>query len=307
LYKKISEHSVMFFQNHQPSESGPWPHRPNPACGKKEPPVNRTYVHGYDAVESRRLDDQARTLEALLHHDTRYPDGSRVLEAGCGTGAQTAILIRRCPGACIRAVDIAADAIARARQRLDNLGIGGVRFDQADCTRLPYADNCFDHVFVCFMLEHLKRPRDVLLELRRVLKPGGSLTAIEGDHGSFYCYPQTPASEKVVRCLIDLQAAAGGDALIGRRLYPLLVRAHFADVSVTPRVVYADPSRPEWEQGFSRNTFIAMVAGVEQAAIAAGMIAAAAWRRGISDLEATIGQGTFHYTFFKAVGHKPDT
>ncbi len=271
-----------------------------------EQTLNRSYVHGYDPVESGRLDDQARTLEELLHHDTRYPDGSRVLEAGCGTGAQTTILARRSPGALKTAVDIAADSIAEARQRLGLLGSEGVRFDRADCARLPYADSCFDHVFVCFMLEHLSRPGDVLLELRRVLKPGGSLTVIEGDHGSFYCYPQTPASEKVVRCLIDLQAAGGGDALIGRRLYPLLVRAHFEDLRVTPRVVYVDPSRPEWEQGFSRHTFIAMVAGVEQDAIGQGMIDAATWRQGIDDLAATIGRGTFHYTFFKATGRKSD-
>jgi SAM-dependent methyltransferase len=253
-------------------------------------------------VESGRLDDQARTLEGLLHHDTQYPADSRVLEAGCGTGAQTAILARRSPGAGITAVDIAGASLAEAGKRLKSLGIEGVHFVQADCAGLPYADSRFDHVFVCFMLEHLARPENVLLELKRVLKPGGSLTVIEGDHGSFYCYPQTPAALKVVRCLIDLQAAAGGDALIGRRLYPLLTQARFDDVRVSPRVVYADPGRPEWEQGFSRQTFIAMVAGVEQDAIAAGMIDAAAWRQGISDLEATIGRGTFHYTFFKAVG-----
>lgn len=50
------------------------------------------YVHGYDIRERRRLQDRASTLVALLHSDTRYPDGSRVLEAGCGVGAQTVTL-----------------------------------------------------------------------------------------------------------------------------------------------------------------------------------------------------------------------
>jgi ubiquinone/menaquinone biosynthesis C-methylase UbiE len=266
--------------------------------------MRHSYVHGYDRAESVRLNDQARTLEELLHHDTGYPSGSQVLEAGCGTGAQTAILARRSPGARITAVDISKGSLAEARRRVDALGIGTVRFEQADCTRLPYADNHFGHVFVCFMLEHLARPGQVLRELRRVLKPGGSLTAIEGDHGSFYCYPQTRAARRVVRCLIDLQAAAGGDALIGRRLYPLLARAGYQEVRVTPRVVYVDPSRPEWEEGFSRQTFIAMVSGAEAAALAQGLIEPAAWRRGIADLEATIGRGTFHYTFFKAIARK---
>ncbi len=267
--------------------------------------MNRSYVHGYDTVESGRLDDQARTLEDLLHHDTRYPAGSRVLEAGCGTGAQTAILARRSPGARITAVDIAADSLAAARERLAAMGGRDVHFQQADCVRLPFADHHFDHVFICFVLEHLAHPENVLRELKRVLKPGGSLTVIEGDHGSFYCYPQTQAARRVVRCLIDLQDACGGDALIGRRLYPLLLRVCFDSVRVTPRVVYVDPSRPAWEEGFSRNTFIAMVTGVEKAAIDAGLIDPDAWRQGIDDLKATIGQGTFHYTFFKAIARGP--
>lgn len=266
--------------------------------------MKRSYVHGYTAVESGRLHDQARTLEDLLHGDTHYPADRQVLEAGCGTGAQTAILARRSPGAHITAVDIAAASLQEAMRRIQARSIETVRFERADCARLPHADNCFDHVFVCFMLEHLTRPGEILQELKRVLKPGGSLTAIEGDHGSFYCYPQTPAARQVVRCLIDLQAAGGGDALIGRRLYPLLAGARLQEVRVSPRVVYVDPSRPEWEQGFSRDTFIAMVAGVEQAALEQGLIDPPTWHRGIDDLNATIGQGTFHYTFFKAIGRK---
>ncbi len=267
--------------------------------------MKRSYVHGYDTDECGRLEDQARTLEDLLHHGTHYAAGTRVLEAGCGTGAQTVILAHRSPGARITAVDISADSLAAARQRLKALDSANVEFHLADCTRLPFDDDRFDHVFVCFVLEHLVRPESVLQELKRVLKPGGSLTVIEGDHGSFYCYPQTLAGRRVVDCLIDLQAACGGDALIGRRLYPLLHQVCFEDVRVVPRVVYVDPSRPAWEEGFSRNTFIAMVSGVKKAAIDRGLIDPGGWQQGIADLVATIGRGTFHYTFFKAVARGP--
>ncbi len=47
----------------------------------------RSYVHGYSEREHRRLHDQSQTLAELLHHDTLYPAGSRVLEAGSGVGA----------------------------------------------------------------------------------------------------------------------------------------------------------------------------------------------------------------------------
>jgi cyclopropane fatty-acyl-phospholipid synthase-like methyltransferase len=53
-----------------------------------------TYVHGYSDSEAARLGDQADALAELLHHDTHYPAGDRVLEAGCGVGAQTVHLLR---------------------------------------------------------------------------------------------------------------------------------------------------------------------------------------------------------------------
>src|ERR1700730_3344191 len=60
-------------------------------------PMGDTYVHGYDHRENRRLQDQAGTLVELLHRDTQYPAGNRVLEAGCGVGAQTLTLALRSP------------------------------------------------------------------------------------------------------------------------------------------------------------------------------------------------------------------
>jgi cyclopropane fatty-acyl-phospholipid synthase-like methyltransferase len=72
------------------------------------------YVHGYDDREARRLTDQADTLVELLHHDTRYPPGERVLEAGCGVGAQTVTLAANSPGAAITSIDISAPSLAEA-------------------------------------------------------------------------------------------------------------------------------------------------------------------------------------------------
>ena len=63
--------------------------------------MQKTYVHGYDQRESRRLQDQASTLVELLHSDTLYAEGSHVLEAGYGIGAQTVTLAKNSPNAAI--------------------------------------------------------------------------------------------------------------------------------------------------------------------------------------------------------------
>ncbi|PBC61735.1 methyltransferase type 11 [Streptomyces sp. Tue6028] len=265
------------------------------------------YVHGYSAHESRRLGDQADTLAALLHSGTAYPAGSKVLEAGCGVGAQTLHLVARSPGARFTAVDVSAESLAQARAHVStHAPAAQVTWQQADLFELPFPDGEFDHVFVCFVLEHLAHPRKALAALRRVLRPGGSLTVIEGDHGSTFFHPDSAFAHAAVDCLVRLQSTAGGDALIGRRLHPLVTAAGYEQVVVRPRTVSTDRSRPALVNGFTRSTFIAMIESVRQDALAAGLTTPADWDRGIDDLRrAAADDGTFHYTFFKAVAVNP--
>jgi SAM-dependent methyltransferase len=263
------------------------------------------YVHGYHARESERLQDQAGSLVELLHSDTAYAPGSTVLEAGCGTGAQTVTLARNSPGARITSVDISPQSLDEARTRVEAAGLTNVELRQADIFALPFAPESFDHVFVCFVLEHLRHPQDALTTLMALLKPGGTLTAIEGDHGSTYFHPDSAAAHDAIACLVELQRRGGGDANIGRRLYPLLVSAGLQDVHVSPRMVYVDSSRPKLVDGFTRKTFTAMIEGVREAALAAGLSTAEAFDRGIRDLRRTAeADGVFCYSFFKGVGEK---
>ena len=264
------------------------------------------YVHGYYPEENLRLHHQADTLVELLHGDTGYPPGSTVLEVGCGVGAQTITLARQSPGAEITSVDISVESLAQAERRLDAAGISTVTLLPADVFTLPHDDGplaagSFDHVFVCFLLEHLTRPAEALIRLRRMLKPGGTLTVIEGDHGSTYFHPDSEAAHEAINCQVNLQRMAGGDAMIGRRLYPLLASAGYQDVTVSPRMVYVDASRPDLVVGFIRQTFIAMVAGVREPAVKAALIGADRFDAGLRDLERTTeADGVFCYTFFKA-------
>lgn len=260
------------------------------------------YVHGYSNREGQRLLDQASSLVELLHWDTAFPPGSTVLEAGCGVGAQTITIARASPRAQICSVDISEHSLRLARARIADAGSSNVAFLQGDIFTLPFAPQTFNHVFVCFVLEHLRDPLAALTSLKQLLKPGGTITAIEGDHGSTYFHPDSPDAHRAIQCLIDLQARGGGDALIGRRLYPLLVEAGFRSVTVSPRMVYVDASRPALVDGFTRKTFNAMVEGVRDEAIAAGLIDAATWDKGVRDLHrTTAADGVFCYTFFKAV------
>ena len=264
-----------------------------------------TYVHGYDAREGIRLQDQASTLSELLHADTTFEPGASVLEAGCGVGAQTIVLAAQNPGARITSIDISSSSLARARELVDARGMTNVTFAQADIFDLPFASSTFDHVFVCFVLEHLDRPVEALSALATVLKPGGTITLIEGDHGSTFFSPRSDYASRAVNAQVILQERAHGNALIGRELYPLLDDAGFLNVRVSPRMVYVDASKPELVEGFTRNTFTAMIAGIRAPALAAEIISEADFDRGIADLHRTADpDGVFCYTFFKATATK---
>ena len=268
--------------------------------------MSETYVHGYQPRENERLQDQAGTLVELLHSDTAYPAGSHVLEAGCGIGAQTATLARRSPGARFTSIDVSAASIAEARRRARAAGLANVEHRQADIFALPFEAGSFDHVFVCFVLEHLARPDEALAILKGLLKPGGTITVIEGDHGSAYFHPDSADADAAIGCQVELQRAAGGNSLIGRELYPLIAGAGFDAVRVSPRMVYVDSSRPGLVDGFTRRTFTAMIEGVREPAIAAGLITPERFDAGVRDLHRTTeADGVFCYTFFKGVAVKP--
>ena len=267
--------------------------------------MKRNYVHGYDRRARTRLQDQADAVADLLHSDTDYPAGSSVLEAGCGVGSQTVSLARNSPGARITSVDISAASLGEARAKVEAAGLGNVEFRQADVYALPFEPESFDHVFVCFLLEHVPRPLEALAGLKKLLRPGGSITVFEGDHGSTYFHPDSAAAHAAIRCQVELQRRGGGNANIGLELYPLMQKAGFEALRVSPRMVYVDASRPRLVEGFTRKTFTAMIEGVREPAIKAGLIEPAAFDAGIRDLYRTAeDDGVFCYTFFKAFAEK---
>jgi ubiquinone/menaquinone biosynthesis C-methylase UbiE len=265
-----------------------------------------SYVHGYTTRETQRLLEQSLILEDLLHTGTNYRKGEKVLEAGCGVGAQTRILARRNPEAIFECVDISRESIEQAGGVARQEGFENVTFKQADILSLPYKPASFDHVFVCFVLEHLPDPASVLRSFMEILKPGGSITLIEGDHGSGFWTPETAESIMAWKGLVDSQVKLGHDPNIGRRVYPLLNDAGFVIRDVSPRWVYADQSNPVLLDGVINQIIAPMVYSAEKQVLDSAFMEQDDWDRGLADIRevARHPKGTFFYTWFKGVGFK---
>jgi SAM-dependent methyltransferase len=263
------------------------------------------YVHGYSNREASRLNDQADTLEDIIHFDSTFPNGSLVLEAGCGVGAQTKIITAKNPHSRFISIDISDDSIREAKEMQKQFGLTNVEFKQADIFNLPFDDETFDCVILCFVLEHLHDPIEALKSVKRVLKKGGILMAIEGDHGSTFFYPESEYAYSAINCQIQLQKQSGGNSNIGRELYPLFKSIRLKEISVSPRMVYVDSSKPQLVEGFIKNTFTAMIEGVGKMSVDRGLVDDLTFEKGIKDLYRTAeSDGVFCYTFFKGIGIK---
>lgn len=266
---------------------------------------NTRYVHGYSDREALRLNDQAETLDEIIHNDSIFPQKSLVLEAGCGVGAQTKIIATKNPGSNFISVDLSEDSITEAKSMIKSSGINNVELKQADIYNLPFKDETFDSVIICFVLEHLHDPIQALNELKRVLKRRGTMIAIEGDHGSTFFYPDSKYAYSAINCQIQLQKQSGGNSNIGRELYPLFKSIGLSEISVSPRIIYVDASKPHLVEGFIKNTFTAMIEGIGEKAIKQGIVDRITFEKGIKDLYRTAeSDGVFSYTFFKGFGTK---
>jgi 2-polyprenyl-6-hydroxyphenyl methylase/3-demethylubiquinone-9 3-methyltransferase len=94
-------------------------------------------------------------------------NGHRVLDVGCGTGAFSLRALER--GAMVASLDIGPQLLARARAK------GVPRVVAGDAMILPFADARFDVVLSSECIEHTADPQRAVVEMLRVLRPGGRL------------------------------------------------------------------------------------------------------------------------------------
>lgn len=205
---------------------------------RKATGVAKGYLHGYTRDEQDRLYRQARFFEPYIYDSLDYSRQRTLLEVGCGVGAQTEILLRRFPHLRIQGVDSSATQLARARKHLSSyVRSGQVSLQVADALHLPFGDNRFDSAFLCWILEHVQRPLEILQEVRRTLAPGGVITCTEVLNSSFFVHPYSPATLQYWLIYNDHQWNLGGDPFVGAKLANYLQTSGYQNIET--RVIHA--------------------------------------------------------------------
>jgi SAM-dependent methyltransferase len=148
-------------------------------------------------------------------------------------GAVLAVLGREFPGVRLFGVDIEARQLEFAQGHLERSGVEATLLE-ADAQALPFDDGSFDHVWMMWFLEHVPDPPAALDEARRVLAPGGAITAIEVDYSTVRAEPSTAALGALFATMVQSMASAGwSDA--GTRLPGWLREAGLRDVDAGER------------------------------------------------------------------------
>ena len=169
----------------------------------------------------RTVDQQAGFL---LRH---LRQGMTLIDCGCGPGSITHGLARIVGSAKVWGVDVDMQSLQKGRS---SAAESGAFFANANIFSLPFAANVFDVAYSNAVLSHLSDPLAALLEIRRVLKPGGILAVRVPDFDGRLIVPQDDRLIRSLQAHVAEVRKRGGNPTLGKHLRSFALQAGFVNV-----------------------------------------------------------------------------
>ena len=183
------------------------------------------------ALELDRLQRQvlaAWPMEELWLKGKGLTDGMHVLDIGCGPGFVSEKLALMNPTGTTVGLEPDPELARLAGKRFG--ANPAVSLHQGSLAHNNLPEGYFDFAYARFVAQHLASPQDEMRRVFRLLKPGGQVVLVDADDGLILVHPEPPELLEVMRLSETIQAEAGGDRWVGRKLPALLSQAGFADV-----------------------------------------------------------------------------
>lgn len=188
------------------------------------------YIHGYSVKECKRLVAQAEILAPAVFANIDLSAVGKLIEIGCGVGAQTKQMLTRWPHLKITAVDKSESHLNFAKKYLSTqVDARRVQHFLKDIAELPFDENTFDAAISIWVLEHTACPLAILSELSRVLKCGGEIFLTEVDNSTFEFFPANKIINSWWDKLNSIQKKTG-QPYIGKDLINLATDAGFVNI-----------------------------------------------------------------------------
>lgn len=210
------------------------------------------YVHGTDESEQERLEVLNQMTNKSFIDFLELEETNHVLEVGSGLGILAEEVAKIVSRGKVFGIEYSREQLLIAERK----SLANLLFIPGDAHELPFEDNCFDVVYCRYVLEHVKNPLQVLKEMYRVLKPNGKAFVQENNILVNVIYPVCRNFDYVWEKFSILQNKIGGDALIGKRLFPLFKSSGFKNIelSIAPEVHYfGKPTFRPWIENLVGN------------------------------------------------------
>ncbi|MFN3998782.1 class I SAM-dependent methyltransferase [Algoriphagus sp.] len=198
------------------------------------------YIHGFNSQEQQRLIDQAGFLAPLIYPTVDFSGCNKLLEIGSGVGAQTGVLLGLYPELKITSVDFSEAQLAKAQENLKD-NSDRVTFVHQNAEKLVLGEE-FDSAFICWALEHMTDPLQVLRRVREHLLPSAKIHITEVFNSTFYCRPKSPAMDFYYQKYNEQQLSFGGNPDVGSQLGNLLFHAGFKEIQLLRNGFHLDQS-----------------------------------------------------------------
>lgn len=210
--------------------------------------MSQAYLLSNSSNELERLRVQAQVWEPEVLNMLNLiglKTGTRCIDLACGPTGILALLSRAVGSqGQVIGLDMDTTQLTAARAFIQENDLSNVEIMEGDAYATGLPDASFDFVHARFIFAPVGRDDELLREMLRLLRPGGTIAIQEPDASCWNYYPGSPAWDRLKETILAAFRRGGGDLNAGQRMYGMLRRAGLESVRIRAAVIALQNNHP---------------------------------------------------------------